>query len=598
MKFKTLLISLSLFSNIAYSQIQPTLSIYNDSICSLFRDKITTGDRLTSYQKSYGRNYSEWALFDSSQQQISPIKYSNPINNYDIDWLEWLPADGLKFKFDESGHIKAGISISSTKPAPDKSFIMQLSSQSLPHLALSIIDDSILDSVLNSKSMQEQSKNMRGKNVGNGYTSIEGAHLLFSSSSEYDFRNLFKFKGHFYKADENEVYKLQGNEFTTVCKVDRSLSKDPQVSAFEYTVNNIFAGGRYRDFSIADLVEPDSFYTGYRNGIIVNGLKDAIEAPWLIKVDDNGECIKGDYPGNCLANKAVDIVLNNFAAQDPWSYREVQAYREQAKIAKNVLSQLYIKQLGLTPSVAKGMANQVVYDLLFETGMYADVDKPMARLKDPYTLDDPQGSIANNFLNKTDLMWAAHFNDYDAIQRILEKVKTINLSPINYVTFTETRYSAVQRVNRSALTYAAENATLPVIQSLINAGAYIGIKDSKNNGLDYYLRKNNLVDYTIQEIAAMPSVDIKPSFNCKRASTTQEKAICADKGLAVYDSQMAKLYKKVREIPAYNIKAAQRSWLKDLRKTCTMKDKPSLYSCMKSEYRGHIKFLNNLLAVK
>ncbi len=42
---------------------------------------------------------------------------------------------------------------------------------------------------------------------------------------------------------------------------------------------------------------------------------------------------------------------------------------------------------------------------------------------------------------------------------------------------------------RYALRYVVENGTLPVIQSLLSAGADKSIKDSNGNGLQYYLNK-------------------------------------------------------------------------------------------------------------
>jgi hypothetical protein len=182
------------------------------------------------------------------------------------------------------------------------------------------------------------------------------------------------------------------------------------------------------------------------------------------------------------------------------------------------------------------------------------------------------------------------------VQRILKEAEESgNMNIVNAVTYSSNLPSSLKRVNRSALTYALENATLPVIKALMDAGAYTDITDSEGNDLYYYLDKNNFVDLSLEEIIIAPLEEIKPSFDCALASTNQEKAICSNDGLAVYDKHMSDLYKAVRQGQDDDIKVLQRRWLKELKQTCSMTDSTQLNSCLKSQYRTRIQYLNNLI---
>ena len=70
-------------------------------------------------------------------------------------------------------------------------------------------------------------------------------------------------------------------------------------------------------------------------------------------------------------------------------------------------------------------------------------------------------------------------------------------------TATETeKYACVnlERDHRTALMYAAENASPPVIEAIIVAGADIAAKDTKGNTAAWYFERNKkIVDSTIRE---------------------------------------------------------------------------------------------------
>jgi uncharacterized protein len=81
------------------------------------------------------------------------------------------------------------------------------------------------------------------------------------------------------------------------------------------------------------------------------------------------------------------------------------------------------------------------------------------------------------------------------------------------------------------------------------------------------------------------------SFNCARASTSTEKAICSDKELSTFDDQVSALYKAglARETvdAAEQLRISQRAWLKT-RNACLD------VSCLQQTYRGRLAFLSFL----
>ncbi len=79
------------------------------------------------------------------------------------------------------------------------------------------------------------------------------------------------------------------------------------------------------------------------------------------------------------------------------------------------------------------------------------------------------------------------------------------------------------------------------------------------------------------------------SFNCAKASTLTEKAICSDKELSTFDDQVYALYKAglARETvdSAEQLRISQRAWLKT-RNACLD------VSCLQQTYRGRLAFLS------
>ena len=98
--------------------------------------------------------------------------------------------------------------------------------------------------------------------------------------------------------------------------------------------------------------------------------------------------------------------------------------------------------------------------------------------------------------------------------------------------------------------------------------------------------------------------DDNPSFNCKKAKTFTEKAICDNKGLARLDRKMAKnysllksgfFYKTEPEKQVVFLKKEQRAWVKK-RNSC--KTKKMYLSCYEYLYFQRIKELTQFSPIK
>jgi uncharacterized protein (TIGR02145 family) len=79
---------------------------------------------------------------------------------------------------------------------------------------------------------------------------------------------------------------------------------------------------------------------------------------------------------------------------------------------------------------------------------------------------------------------------------------------------------------------------------------------------------------------------IKPSFDCAKASTSPEKAICSDADLAELDNQLAKAYSKARSSACKkDLQKQQKEWMNE-RNSCS-----SNIQCLKNSYKSRIQEL-------
>ena len=204
-----------------------------------------------------------------------------------------------------------------------------------------------------------------------------------------------------------------------------------------------------------------------------------------------------------------------------------------------------------------------------------------------------------SFYNKDLLMFAAHMNNYDSVKYLIDSGW-----PVNNVTSYEPKYSCgprIERLNRSALTYAAENGSVETIKLLVDAGSDTKIKDSKGNSLDYYIRLNPRFSAEEKELGFNGILnkytnmkDVTPGFSCKEKLNRIETTICNSKGLSIYDRELNKIYRNVLKNSdiAADLKASQIKWIKRRNKECSaFADSDKLTACLARTTRSRIRYL-------
>ena len=94
----------------------------------------------------------------------------------------------------------------------------------------------------------------------------------------------------------------------------------------------------------------------------------------------------------------------------------------------------------------------------------------------------------------------------------------------------------------------------------------------------------------------MPTISFAASFDCKKAKSAVEKAICADEELGKLDVDLSKVYKDaLKEYPVENyVKTRQREWIK-YNSYC---GKSNFIICLQNNYKERIGQLSNINKVK
>jgi hypothetical protein len=81
--------------------------------------------------------------------------------------------------------------------------------------------------------------------------------------------------------------------------------------------------------------------------------------------------------------------------------------------------------------------------------------------------------------------------------------------------------------------------------------------------------------------------DVRPSFNCARASSAAERRVCSDELLSVLDRALGSVYAELRSMTQDRaaLQAMQNRWLLDVRDACTGSE------CMAQAYAERIREL-------
>ena len=203
---------------------------------------------------------------------------------------------------------------------------------------------------------------------------------------------------------------------------------------------------------------------------------------------------------------------------------------------------------------------------------------------------------ARNAFGKTPLMTAAHFNRPDAIRTLLRSKADVNARTDE--SFSDCGYQ-INRGERTALMYAAENAGLEVIRLLLDAGADTTDKDSQGNGLEFYLARNprfsGVLNFeSVVRLAAQPASEDAPSFSCLGQLSDIEAAICKDETLRLLDRDIAEAYSQLLR-RTDSIRAEQRAWLAE-RKSCREFGGEAMTGCLQDLLYARLRYLNARIA--
>jgi uncharacterized protein YecT (DUF1311 family) len=367
----------------------------------------------------------------------------------------------------------------------------------------------------------------------------------------------------------------------------------------------------------------------------------AIIRPWAI--EPTWESTKGSWGAAGARVKFQQKHFEDWKYQDIWSYREHAANKNLMSDAITELKSHYVSNYSYSEPEAYEHATKVIQSMpgrYYSLGVYYNQDKDFSFLQNmmdgtyknwegitqdlklrhgslplvalSLMVDTPQAynllpstvsqsSIESSY-KKNILMFAAHMNNFDSVKYLLDSGWSVN-----QVTSQKQEYSCepkLERLNRSALTYAAENASIEVMRLLVDAGADIKIKDSKGNNLDYYLSLNPRFS-TEEKMLGFENVlktssklkDVKPSYSCDGNLNRLEKAICNSAGLSIYDRELSKGY---RDVIANNnltvdIKSSQIAWLKRRNSECKIySTDEQLDACLARTTRARIRYLESI----
>ncbi len=421
--------------------------------------------------------------------------------------------------------------------------------------------------------------------------------------------NLFLFQQHlYYLGSEQTVWRLWPQP-QQVCKIAQTKLPDlPAVRALHLVVMDTYvtAGENQHHGSM-----------GFRPPIGDGVWYQLLTRPWLLK-PITANC----QDSACIGTTAVAQWLQYFGAADAWSQREANALRELMLLAAPALSNFYRQQFRLSAEVAAQLAARALQNYLYqasgnknlppelavspcgEDGEANNIAPPCAWQAD-YPLDQldklPPAALqqlltTKNWYGKTALMWAAHFNDYDAIVQLL----AFN-TQLNDQTSVQSQWQQLQQDQRSALMYAAENGSAATIALLLKAGADATAKDSAGHDLAFYLNKNRslqlsgLGDSSLAQLQQHKAP--AATFSCTDVKRAHEQQLCASAGLRIYDTELTLRYQALQHTAiAPDLKQQQRQWLKNLWTACKRTDNTEQLSCYKTQYRARIRMLDMLLS--
>jgi ankyrin repeat protein len=130
----------------------------------------------------------------------------------------------------------------------------------------------------------------------------------------------------------------------------------------------------------------------------------------------------------------------------------------------------------IDPLIHIAVKDEEVLELLWNYNQTIDLSDDRR-----FALDFVLDVDAPNFFNKTPLMTSAQFDLIKSAEFLISKGASVGLK-------TEEEWNRLEHDQRTALMYAAANASLEMISLLLNHGADVSAKDSKGlRAVDYLL---------------------------------------------------------------------------------------------------------------
>jgi uncharacterized protein YecT (DUF1311 family) len=321
-----------------------------------------------------------------------------------------------------------------------------------------------------------------------------------------------------------------------------------------------------------------------------------------------------------------------------WNRREYQTLLHHAGPAQESIAAYLVAQFGLAPENAQARALEVLHALIgarllipedywpgqpadpFEHAIFrrdeallrADIEQAHESSGDPVFSNTPfpnlladavewpaglellltEGGDPNypNAFGKTPLMVAAHMNRIDSVRRLLKA--GAHVDAMTDASSGDCGFPGPKGPRRTALTYAAENASPVLMKLLIEAGA-------DTTGVDAYLARNPRLTPAERGAGVVSLVaDAErfrgPSFDCTGARTRTEKTICDSEVLRIFDAELARAYGQFRLAEGNAAAVSQREWLQQRDRECG--GAHDVTDCLAESTRTRIRYLHNRIA--
>ena len=408
-------------------------------------------------------------------------------------------------------------------------------------------------------------------------------------------------------------------------------NKFPAFISFWRTMHNIFGTGTESQLAAGTMRAHDrARLIGH------NSSKKAIIAPWDVSAAKDGYHIYN--------NRLLQYV-KDWGLWEAWNYREYLTLLNHIPAAELELCQLYHKEYGLNKDDATRLAKQNIESVIasyiivpntypeFRENAILDLRKKVtlgeykksflnektdAKLSYDYSEESGAEKLAtfaidnmqnlksliekhgyNNLTNafsKTLLMYAAHMNNYGAVKFLVDRGVNVNDKTQGNKRYLS-HMDLPNNLERTALTYALENSSIEVIAELIENGA--------EYKADYvsYLKNNPRFSDSDKKLSIKELIQknrneggfFKASFNCEKATSKIEKAVCSDKTLAIYDRELGRAYLRLLELSQFKSfdKREQIRWWKERNKECQKLDGQELKQCLIHSTRARVRYMHN-----